>query len=241
MQILLIVPFLILSFATQVFAETQVQAAKGTIVSLSAEATVEVANDEVMIRFRVEARGKKLEVLRKRVNQISASIKKSLAKEKSVKLKTSNRRVDPVWKPNQYNRVRDGWVVTQRSVIVSQNLDDVPRWLDVIEHAGAKLETLNFRISDTLRRSTQDKLRIRAIQMFRDKASVIAKALGAKYFHVRHLNAGQSYSPQPMLRGDMAMMTKSRAVEPALSAGDSRLSVNVTGDIEVERKRYLVR
>ncbi len=230
--------FVILSmFSSQSFAAEP----QGTVVSLSAEATLEVPNDEVVIRFRVEERGKKLDALRQRVNQVSANIKTSLAKEKGVKLKTSSRSVNPIWKPNQYNRVRDGWSVVQSGIVTSQDLDAVPRWLDVIEKAGAKLQSLSFRISDGLRRTTQERLRLQAIKQFRSKAMTIAKALDAKAFHIRHLNTGSSYSPQPMYRGEM-MMAKSMAADaaPALSSGDSRISVSVNGDIEVEEHTFRV-
>jgi len=202
---------------------------QGTVVSLAAEATLEVPNDEVVINFRVEERGKKLNALRKRVNQMSASIKKSLAKEKGVKLKTSSRRVNPIWKPNQYNSVRDSWVVVQTATITSKNLEDVPRWLDIIEHAGAKLQNLSFRISDTLRRNTQEQLRIQAIQQFRIKAATVSKALDATSFLIRHLNTGNAFTPPPVYRGEMAMMSKSRDAAPALSSGDSRITVRVNG------------
>ena len=238
MKKLLLIPAVLCVFMNQSFAAEM----KGTIISLSAEATLEVPNDEVVVNFRVEERGKKLDALRKRVNQVSASIKKSLTKEKGVKLKTSSRRVDPIWKHGEYASKRDGWMVVQTGMITSKNLDDVPRWLNIIEHAGAKLQGLSFRISDTLRRGTQEKLRIQAIQQFRSKAMTIAKALDAKSFHIRHLNTGSSYSPQPMYRGEMMMMTKSKVadVAPALSSGDSRISVSVNGDIEVEEHTFRV-
>ncbi len=238
MKRLLLILAVLCVFMNQSFAAEM----KGTIISLSAKATLEVPNDEVVVNFRVEERGKKLDALRKRVNQVSASIKKSLTKEKGVKLKTSSRSVDPIWKPNQYNRVRDGWSVVQTGIVTSQDLDAVPRWLDVIEKAGAKLQSLSFRISDGLRRTTQERLRLQAIKQFRSKSMTIAKALDAKAFHIRHLNTGSSYSPQPMYRGEM-MMAKSMAADaaaPALSSGDSRISVSVNGDIEVEEHTFRV-
>ena len=231
--------FVLLSmFGSQSFAAEP----KGTIVSLSAEAMLEVPNDEVVVNFRVEERGKKLDALRKRVNQVSASIKKSLTKEKGIKLKTSSRRVDPIWKHGEYASKLDGWMVVQTGMITSKNLDDVPRWLNIIEHAGAKLQGLSFRVSDTLRRSTQEKLRIQAIQQFRIKAETVSKALDASSFSIRHLNTGSSYSPQPMYRSEMAMMTKGvlNDAAPALSSGDSRISVSVNGDILVDQVKFKV-
>ena len=236
MKILYFIPILLCSFAFQGIAKEMT----GTVVSLSAEATAEVPNDEVVVSFRVEERGKKLSALRKRVNQMSASIKTSLAKEKGVKLKTSSRRVNPVWKPNQYNSVRDGWVVVQTGTITSKNLEDVPRWLNVIEQAGAKLQNLSFRISDGLRRSTQEVLRIQAIKQFRLKAETVSKALDATSFSIRHLNTGNVFSPPPVYRREMAMMSKSRSATPALSSGDSRITVSVSGDIVVNQVKFKV-
>ena len=238
MKKLLFIPIAICLFAGQSFAADK----EGTIVSLSASATFEVPNDEVVINFRVEERGKKLDALRQRVNQVSANIKKSLTKEKGVKLKTSSRSVNPIWKPNQYNRVRDGWSVVQTGTITSKNLDEVPRWLNVIEKAGAKLQGLSFRISDTLRRDTQESLRIQAIQQFRIKAETVSKALDAKSFYIQNLNTGNAYSPQPMYRSERAMMSKSMVADaaPALSSGDSRITVSVSGNIEVEKKKFNV-
>jgi len=236
MRTLFLIFMLVCAFSFQGIAKEM----QGTVVSLSAEATVEVPNDEVVVHFRVEERGKKLNALRKRVNQMSASIKKSLAKEKGVTLKTSSRRVSPVWKPNQYNSVRDSWVVVQTATITSKNLEGVPRWLDVIEHAGAKLQNLSFRISDTLRRSTQEKLRVQAIQQFRIKAATVSKALDARSFSIRHLNTNNAFSPPPVYGGEMAMMSKSRGMAPALSSGDSRVTVSVSGDILVDQVKFKV-
>jgi len=236
MRTLFLISMLVCAFSFQGIAKEM----QGTVVSLAAEATVEVANDEVVVNFRVEERGKKLDALRKRVNQMSASIKKSLVKEKGVKLKTSSRRVNPIWKPNQYNSVRDSWVVVQTATITSKNLEDVPRWLNIIEHAGAKLQNLSFRISDTLRRSMQEKLRIQAIQQFRIKAATVSKALDATSFSIRHLNTGNAFSPPPVYRREMAMMSKSRDAIPALSSGDSRITVSVSGDIVVEQRTFKV-
>jgi len=222
--------------ATPLWAEAET----GTIVTLSAEANVEVPNDEVVINFRVEERGKKLDDLRQRVNQMSALIKKSLAKEKDVKLQTSSRRIDPIWQNGAYQQKREGWLVVQSGSITSKNLDEVARWLDMIEHAGAKLQGLSFRVSDAVRRETQEDLRIQAIHQFQTKANTVVNALGATYFQILHLNTGSS---SPVYRNERTYMVKSMAVGdsiPALSSGESRISVSVSGDIEMEKKRFSV-
>jgi predicted secreted protein len=216
--------------------------ASGSTISLTAQASIDVPNDEVVIHFRVEERGNQLDGLRRRVNQISAVIKKSLADEQGVKLETTSRRIDPIWQKDAYQRKREAWLVVQSGTITSKKLDDVPKWLNIIEQTGAKLQNLSFHVSDDLRLKTQEILGVEAIQKFRSKAVSVAKALGAKSFEVIRLSTGGSIPTQPMFRQEMAYMGKAMAAgsAPALSAGDSRLLVTVFGDIEVPRKRFKV-
>jgi len=219
------------------------ESGQGTRVSLSASAVREVANDEVVIRFRVEARGKDLAKLRQQVNRRSEAIRQALVQEKGLKLETLNRRVEPVWKPNQYNRVREGWLVVQTGMVISRHLERVPRWLQAIEQAGAILQGLSFRVSDALRRKVMDALRIEAIARFRAKATSIAKALDATSFQIQQLQVNAA-TPMPPVRERGIAYAKRMVADdavPSLSAGDSRLSARVSGDILLNEQRFSVR
>lgn len=228
------------AFMSLGFAETL--EAKGVLVTLSAQAVLEVPNDEVVIQFRVEASGKQAAELRTQVNRVSAVIAGHLKDEKGVKLETTNRRIDPIWKNDVYGNKRTGWRVVQTSSITSTELDQVTRWLDMIENAGAKLQALSFRVSDELQRITEDKLRLQAIASFRDKAAAITQSLGAKYFSVLSLNTTNAPPIQPMRRemGYMAEAMVSSVTAPVLAAGDGKIVVRVDGQIEVEKRKYLV-
>jgi len=210
------------------------QGPNGTRINLNAAVETVVPNDEVVISFRVEKEHKDARMARQYVNKVSTAIKNRLAHEKGLKLKTTSRNMQPAWKHSKDQpRQRTGWRMTQSGQIVSSQLDAVPGWLEAIESEGAKLSGLQFRISASTSKKVQDRLRLQAITLFRNKAAVIAKGLSAKTFRIIRLNSS-SHAPQPVrYRAEMAMMAKSSvASAPALSSGEGKVAVNVTGEIE---------
>lgn len=215
-------------------AAAESQGPNGTRINLNAAVETQVPNDEVVISFRVEKEDKNARVARQYVNKVSAAIKNRLKHEQGVKHKTTSRNMQAVWKHYKDRpRQRTGWRMTQSGQIVSSKLDAVPGWLNAIEAAGAQLSGLQYRISAKRSKSVQDSLRLQAIASFRDKAAVIAKGLSAKTFRIIRLNTS-SHAPQPVrYRAEMAMMAKSVSADtPALSSGEGKISVNVTGEIE---------
>jgi len=171
--------------------------------------------------------------VRQYVNRVSGAIQQRLKKQPGVTLKTIGRTMQPVWEqPQNRKRVRSGWRMTQTGQVVSQKLDAVPGWLDVIERAGAHLSGLQFRLSSQAARKAQDRLRLQAIALFRRKAAVIAKGLDAKHFRIIRLNAAAQV-PQPVAYRADAMWAASAAAAPSLSAGKGKIRVNIDGEIEV--------
>jgi len=208
---------------------------KGTRISLSAVAETALPNDEVVVHFRVQAEGNKPAPLREQVNAISEKIKQRLEKENDVKLTTTSRRLEPLWEYNKLARKRErvGWRMLQTGLITSTRLDAVPEWLDDIEKTGAQLSGLQFRISSPTLHDARDALRLQAIRSFRSQARGIARGLDAKSFRIIRLQTSGQQPVYPVRRDMAAVAMKESRSEPALSAGESRLSVTVSGEIEV--------
>jgi len=193
--------------------------------------------------YRVEKEGKDANTLRQQVNRITTAIQKRLQSEKGVKLKTTGRNMQPVWHyPKNQPRSRSGWRLTQSEQISSSNLDAVPEWLEAIEHEGALLSTLQFRVSNKSSLKAQESLRLQAIEAFRLKAASLANGLSAQSFRIISLNSS-SQAPQPVLyRAEMAMMAKSTdTAPPSLSAGESSVKITVNGVIEVPFRDFKVK
>ena len=93
---------------------------------------------------------------------------------------------------------------------------------------------MNFTVSDESVEQMQQVLTDRAIQKFKNKASRIAQQFDKKGFHLVRVNIGNNYVRPPqrhMMRS--AMAAESMDVAPALSAGTNKISVNISGTIEL--------
>jgi len=215
---------------------------KGAQVSLSAQAEQMLPNDEVVVRFRIEAEGTKADTLRRTVNRISRAVSERLQRQKHVVQRTIGRRLEPLWHYDNasHRQIRDGWRLVQSERVTSTDLDAVPDWVDAIERAGAHLDGLAFRVSRQAEDAARDRLRMQAVAAFRARAAVTAKALGASSFRILRLNTNDMM-PRPIqpVMG-MAMAAKAQAA-PALEAGQSRITVRVSGDILLPEKDYPVK
>ncbi len=228
-----------LFFMTPAYAEDYKP--EGTRVSLSAEASEEVVNDEVVVSYRIEAKGNNADQLRKKVDGIAAKVTARLKKEK-VKHETTNRSLNPVWDSGVFTT--KSWQLVQSGQIKTQDIDAVPGWMADIEAAGVKLNGLQFQVSDKLRKQIEDRLRTEAIRSFRAKAGNIAEGLSAKSFRIIDMQTHSGGGPAPMRR--VAMMEDSFAVSksrvaPSLAGGESRIQINVSGIIEVPFRDFPVK
>lgn len=239
--------FMLLSllFITPAWADENSQE-KATNISLSATSSITLPNDEAVVSYRMEATGKHANTLRKKVNSISKLIHQQLKGAKDVKQTTVSRRMEMLWRYDKMKsrQVRDGWRLVQQEQLISSNLAAVPEWVDGIEKAGAHLNALSFRISDASMKAAQNSLRLQAIQVFRNKATRIAKALDAKSFSIVRLQTGLQ-RPHPIRQAMpmMAMMKSESAASPppSLNAGEGKVSVTVSGNIALPFRSYVVK
>jgi len=215
---------------------------KAARISLSATSSITLPNDEAVINYHMEATGTHAYALRKKVNDMSQLIHQRLKGEKGVKQVTSSRRMEILWRYDKIKsrQVRDGWKLVQQEQLISSNLAAVPEWVDDIEKAGAHLNGLSFRVSDTSMKAAQNSLRLQAVQAFRQKALTLAKALDAPSFHIINLQTSQQRPIYPV-RQSMAMMRKSAESLPSLNSGESKLSVTVSGNIALPFMSYAVK
>ena len=217
-------------------AHAETSQPEGTRVSLAAEASEAAVNDELVVHYRIAERGGSAKVLRKKVNGIAAAIETRLKAEK-VKHKTTSRRLSPVSSDGVFT-TRE-WEMVQSGEITTSELDAVSDWLGEIEAKGAKLNHLQFRVSESVRKKIEEKLKLEAIASFRDKAATIAKGLSGKSFKIIQLNTSGS-APVMAYRQEKSYSMMSSSA-PRMSAGESRIQVSISGTIEVPFKDFPVR
>jgi len=222
---------------------------KGALISLSTTSTLELPNDVVVVRYRIEASGPKADALLQQVNRISQAVHSRLKKEKGLKQATLSRRMEMLWRresnplssTGSSKRVRDGWRLVQQEQVISSKLDAVLDWVDFIEKAGAHLDSLGFQISERVLKPATEKLQLQAIQKFRTKAGAVAKALDAKSFRITHLQTGsQMPTYNQHAKPEMMLMTARADAPPSFNAGEGKLSVTVSGQILLPEKDFHV-
>lgn len=215
---------------------------KETQISLSATSSITLPNDEAVVNYRMEATGTDANALRKKVNNISWLIQQQLKGKKGIKQTTLSRRMEILWRYDKLNsrQVRTGWKLVQTEQLISRQLDAVPGWVDDIEKAGAHLNNLSFRISDTSMEKTQSSLRLQAIQDFRHKANTLAKALDATSFHIVNLQTSQQ-QPVYRMQQTRSLMSKSAGGPPSLNSGEGKISVTVSGNISLPFMSYSIK
>jgi len=195
------------------------------------------ANDEVVVNFLIVAEGPLPKPLQQKVNRISQAVDKRLAKEK-LKLKTTDRRMEPQW-DRQHSR-RIGWRLTQSAQATSQDLDAVSEWVQAIEELGVQLQGVSYRVNSKTMRAVQNELRMQAVASFREKAAAMAKALSAPSYRIMSLQTSQAQPVYPR-QGRMVMAAMEAMEPPAMQAGESKITVNVSGNIELPFKDFPAR
>jgi len=211
----------------------------GTVVSLSATETLTVENDQLLVSYRIEAQGPDAAKLQKQVNDTNRRVQALLAQHPEIKLQTTGRNLQDLthYDKAKMRQVRDGWRLVQNEQAITHLLASVPEWVDGIERAGAHLKGLSFRVSEKKTEATLEKLRMQAVQTFRMRAASMSKALDAPSFRILKLRTDSRMPPSPVMQRSLMAMSPAEST-PSFNAGESRLSVTVSGDILLPEKHY---
>lgn len=208
----------------------------GTHIQISSSAEQQVRNNEVVIRFRMEAMGSKPAALRKKVNAISQKINTQLAALSGIReRRTINRKMNMRWRYDKTSkkRLRDGWHLLQSEEVVSDP-EIAAQLIEQIEAAGAHLDQINYRIERASYQRHRAALEVKAIQQFRQRAAAMARAFDATSYKILTIQTERSRAPMPrrMQRDMMVMESKAMAAAPAaMHGGQQRIEVGISGTI----------
>lgn len=211
---------------------------QGTRISLSAEASEDAINDELVVYYRIAERGANAKGLQQKVNGISGAVETRLKREK-VKHKTTGRHLLPVSSDGVFS-TRE-WEMVQSGEITTGELDAVSGWLGDIEASGVKLNHLQFRVSEEARKKIEARLRLAAIASFRSKAETMAKGLATESFKIIQMDTSGSVPDMGFRQERSYSMMASKSAAPQLTAGESRITVSVSGIIEAPFTQFPVK
>ncbi|KTB62004.1 SIMPL domain-containing protein [Pseudomonas syringae] len=203
-------------------------------ISLRAEVNQEVQRDLMLVTLYTEAQDSDPAKL---AAQITETLNKALGQArqvKDVKIRQGSRNSYPVY--DDKGQKITGW--RERAELRLESADfAVLSKLTGEMLTDLKMGGMDFSISPSTRKTSEDALLKDAVTAFKARAQLVTEALGGTGYKLVNLNLNTSGYPQPYLRAPVMMMAKSSRADsaptPDVEAGTSQVSVAADGVIEV--------
>jgi predicted secreted protein len=201
---------------------------KGTLIDFSVEASRSAPNDMARATVYAEASGANPGELAKKVNNTIDAALKTAKTFSRIKTQSSGVRTYPSY--GKDGRIT-GW--RMRSELELETIDmaalsELMGWLQETLAVGQ----LSLLPAPETRKKAEDEATLEALAAFQAKAKLIADAL-KKTYRIRQMNINGS---QPMERPMMMRASKMTAMDAApapIEAGESRVLVTISGQIEL--------
>lgn len=198
-------------------------------ISLSADAARPAPNDMGQVNVYVEESGSNPAELAKRVNQ---RISEALAMTKayaSVKTQSAGTQTYPIYVKNS-TRI-ESWRMRSELALQSTDIPALSELTGKLQSITA-VQQLNLLPSPETQKRVADDAMVDAIKAFQARAEVAARALG-KHYRIKELNVNTN-SARPIYARKAMMMDAAAAPAPApIEAGESMVTVNVSGTVEL--------
>lgn len=202
----------------------------GALVDLAAEASRPAANDMVRASVYSEVSGKNPAELAQRVNADIAEAINLIRTKPGISVKNGQQSTYPVYSQSQKI---DGWRMRSELVLESKDQGSVSELLGKLQQMRLAVGDVSLLPSPETRRKVEDEATREAIQAFRERAGFIAEQLG-KGWKIKQLNVQQGgRMPMPMMRAARGAVMAAEAVPVPLEAGESLVTTNISGQIEL--------
>ena len=203
----------------------------GALIDLAAEAGRPAANDMVRASVYSEASGSNPADLARQVNGNIGEALKLIREKKGVTVKSGNQSTYPIY---TQSRKIDGWRMRSELLIESRDFGAVSELLGRLQQMRLAVGDIAQMPSPETRRQVEDEAMREAIRAFQNRAAVVAEQLGKGWkIKQMHINQGGG-SPVPIMRGARAAMLAADAAPAPIEAGESTITTQVTGQIELE-------
>jgi predicted secreted protein len=204
----------------------------GIIVDLNAEASRLAPNDLARAQAFIEAGDSVPGALAKKVNTVMQSALATARPYASVKVRSGNTSTYPVYGKN--GRTIESWRMRSELLLESKDQAALSELLGKLQTQMA-VGQLTLEPSEEAARQAENEAIADGIAAFNARAKIVAESLG-KSWRILQMNVNNTAGmppPRPMVKARMAM---SEAVaDMPVEAGESRVTVSISGQIEIER------
>lgn len=198
-------------------------------VELSAEASQPAVNDLIQVTVSAEATGTTPGELSRQVNTLIANALKTAKTYPGVKTQSGGTSTYPIY--SKGGKI-EAWRMRSELSLESGDSAALSELLGKLQ-ASLGVSNLVLQPSPATRKRAENEAMVDAITAFKDRARVIADALGKPY-RIKQLSVNTSGRlVQPMFRAAAKAMVADAAPMP-METGESQVIASVSGQIELE-------
>lgn len=213
------------SFSISAHAETEAY----NRVDFQVEAAREVANDLLVTRLSADIQDKQPSHVAQQLNTALNDALRLSASFATVKTSSGNQRTYPVYGKN--NQI-SAWRGHGEIQLESRDFKAASELIMQLQ-STLQLGSVEFTIAQDTRSQIENELISVAIKAFQNRAVAIQAAVGAKSYKIVRfaINSGGGM-PLPMMRS--SALSDSAIPVPEFAGGESRMTVQVNGTIELQ-------
>ena len=199
------------------------------LVSLTAQAEREVANDTLTAVLAVDAEGVDPAQLADTVNRTMRDALKAAQGYRAVKARSLNYQTNPVYDKARIVR----WRVRQELRLESQDFAQATELIGKLQ-STLMVANLSVGLSADARRQAENGLIAEALAAFHERAAVIRDAQKEKGYRVKDLQVGASGAQPRYFAGQRSGLASASVAPPAVEPGASTLQVSVSGTVQLQ-------
>ena len=198
-------------------------------IELSAQASRSVTNDLARASAYVEMTDGNPAELAKKVNARIADTLALARGYSAVKVRSSGTYTYPVY--GKTGRTIESWRMRSEIAMESRDIAAVSELVGKIQTLAA-VSQLNVEASPETWKKAEDEAMVEAIRAFQARAAIAAQTVGKRY-RIGHINVGGvDARPAPMMKTMRSSVAMEAAPAP-VEAGESTVTVTVTGSVEL--------
>jgi predicted secreted protein len=200
-------------------------------VDFSSSAEQEVANDLMTATLGIEVNDASPARVAQQVNATLNDALKKAAAFTAIKASSGSQRTYPVYGKN--NRKPDSWRGNAEIRLEGRDFGKMGELIAQLQ-PNMQLQDVRFLLATETRQQIENSLITKAIDAFRQRAKAVSSAMGGVGYKIIHISINNGGYPRPML--GRAAMAEAIAPTPQFSGGESTMSVQVSGTIQVVRQ-----
>jgi predicted secreted protein len=200
-------------------------------VRLDARISEQVSNDLMHVSLDSWGEQRDAAKLSEQINRDMEWALSLASQHAAVKASTGSYRIWPL--SGKDSTTTRGWRGQQRLQLESHDSEVLSQLAGLLQER-LKMKSMDFTVSDERRETVENRLIEQALDAFKSRAQIVSNNLKAGGYRIVSINIGTSgQQPPVMYRSNMAMATMEAGSAVAVEAGESEVSVSVSGTIEL--------